>query len=497
MRVEVTPQGAFYRPVDGALRQAPGNTSDLVSGVIWTKTDGGLAWIPNSVAMGDFGSTVGAAYWLNNQSAQLFSSFDTNPPTALWTDNALLGSTDQHIACANKTNTVVSLAEFNQNTPSSTCVLSKYTTSGTPDWTYTFAQPNINGGTAAINASFDSHAISGDGSVFAFGNFNEMSLWEKVAGVYTNTFNRTLSGSNYCGYIDISDDSKTVAYGFTFYDFYLKTQIEALDVPTHTVTMTDTPTSTVSSLQNIVSGVSISADGQRFAVGLWGDGSGPLAEARLYAKNQNTPVGTINLQGSVFCIAIAADGQRFAAGSKSVHANTFGNGGEVDLFGDNTPFTNYCFGNGSLATPCPCGNNGGLGHGCNNSSSTGGSLLTATGSTSPDTVVLTAGGELPGVLSIFLQGNANIAAGIVFGDGLRCAGGSLKRLYTKNASGGVVSAPGAGDPSITARSAALGDTIVTGTPRYYQVYYRDPVLTFCPNPPGNSWNVSNAVQVNW
>jgi hypothetical protein len=203
------------------------------------------------------------------------------------------------------------------------------------------------------------------------------------------------------------------------------------------------------------------------------------------------------LNGSIFCISTAADGQRFAAGSKSVHANDFGNGGEVDLWGDTTSFTNYCFGNGSLATACPCGNNGALGHGCDNSSSTGGSLLTASGTTSPDTVVMTASGELPHSLSIFLQGAANIAAGTHFGDGVRCAGGLLKRLYNKNASGGVVSAPGPGDPSITARSAALGDPIGPGSIRYYQVYYRDPVLSFCPNPPGDAFNVSNAVQVNW
>src|SRR5439155_22012207 len=33
---------------------------------------------------------------------------------------------------------------------------------------------------AQILASFDSHAISGDGSVFAFGNFNTMKVYEKV-----------------------------------------------------------------------------------------------------------------------------------------------------------------------------------------------------------------------------------------------------------------------------------------------------------------------------
>lgn len=113
--------------------------------------------------------------------------------------------------------------------------------------------------------------------------------------------------------------------------------------------------------------------------------------------------------------------------------------------------------------------------------------------------MLTSSGEPPTVLSIFLQGDANTPAGIVFGDGVRCVSGGLKRMYVKNASGGVVSAPdfGAGDPSITTQSANLGDTIPAGGTRCYQVYYRDPVLSFCPNPPGNSWNVSSGLRITW
>ena len=166
----------------------------------------------------------------------------------------------------------------------------------------------------------------------------------------------------------------------------------------------------------------------------------------------------------------------------------------VEAGGATQPF---CSGDGSLATGCPCGNNGASGAGCENSAATGGAALTATGNVSPDSMVLTSSGELPSVLSIFLQGDAEIASGAVFGDGVRCVGGSLKRLYTKNASGGVVSAPTGGDPSITAQSAALGDPISPGSVRYYQVYYRDPSLVFCPAPPGNSWNVSSGIKITW
>ena len=160
-------------------------------------------------------------------------------------------------------------------------------------------------------------------------------------------------------------------------------------------------------------------------------------------------------------------------------------------------FAPSCLGDGSGAA-CPCGNSGSPGHGCENSSSTGGALLGGSGtpSLSADTVVLSCSGERPTAFSIFLQGSSAIAP-VSYGDGLRCAGGTLKRLYGRNAAGGSVTAPQGTDPSVSARSAALGDTIAAGETRIYQVYYRDPSATFCPSPMGNTWNISNAVSAVW
>jgi hypothetical protein len=76
---------------------------------------------------------------------------------------------------------------------------------------------------------------------------------------------------------------------------------------------------------------------------------------------------------------------------------------------------------------------------------------------------------------------------------LRCAGGVLDRLYVTHAIGGVISAPQSGDPTISARSAVLGDTIPIGATRIYQVYYRDPNLAFCPG----GFNVTHAIAIAW
>jgi hypothetical protein len=162
------------------------------------------------------------------------------------------------------------------------------------------------------------------------------------------------------------------------------------------------------------------------------------------------------------------------------------------------PGNPLCYGDGSQATACPCGNTGSIGHGCDNSSGTGGAVLSATGvaALSLDVLQLTSSGEKPSASSVFLQGSTSNANGSVFGQGVLCAGGTLKRLYVKNAAAGVVVAPIGADLPVHARSAALGDTIAPGSTRYYQTYYRDPtVLGGCSS--GSTFNVSQALSVVW
>jgi hypothetical protein len=149
--------------------------------------------------------------------------------------------------------------------------------------------------------------------------------------------------------------------------------------------------------------------------------------------------------------------------------------------------------------PCPCGNPpANSPRGCNNSSATGGARLVSTGSPSlgADTVVFVTDGQRPTATSIVLQGGSPSANGLVFGQGVRCAAGTIKRLYVKAASGGSVTAPQMGDPSVSARSAAVGDPIAPGTSRYYGVYYRDPtILGGCPAV--NTFNVTQTQQIDW
>ncbi len=148
---------------------------------------------------------------------------------------------------------------------------------------------------------------------------------------------------------------------------------------------------------------------------------------------------------------------------------------------------------------CPCSNPpGGPDRGCNNGGLTGGARLSVTGvsSLANDSLLLTATDERPTAPSIVLQGDAVSSGGVTFGHGVRCTAGALKRMYLKTAVAGSISAPAAGDLSVSARSAALGDPIAQGQHRYYGVYYRDPnVLGGCPASSG--FNITQQLSVLW
>lgn len=147
--------------------------------------------------------------------------------------------------------------------------------------------------------------------------------------------------------------------------------------------------------------------------------------------------------------------------------------------------TTFCYGDGSGNT-CPCGNTGGPGEGCANSAGIGG-LLSVGGSASvgADDLEMTMTGG-PGVTAALLfvgTTQVNSGQGVVFGDGLRCAGGQIKRLGVRisDASGSASWGPGLA----ASGGWASGDT------RYFQSWYRDVVGSPC----AGNFNLSQGVAI--
>ena len=86
---------------------------------------------------------------------------------------------------------------------------------------------------------------------------------------------------------------------------------------------------------------------------------------------------------------------------------------------------------------------------------------------------------------LYFQGNnaVNGGSGNQFGDGLRCAGGSVIRLQVR-------SADSAGRSETTTNLVQAGG-VVGGDIRRYQLWYRDPATSPC----GFLFNLTNGVQV--
>jgi hypothetical protein len=101
-----------------------------------------------------------------------------------------------------------------------------------------------------------------------------------------------------------------------------------------------------------------------------------------------------------------------------------------------------------------------------------------------------------GTICLFVQGSVAGPA-IPFGDGLRCAAGTLKRLYMlATPSGEIVVPPPASSP-VSLRSAIEGDVLAAGSTRAYQVFYRDADPLFCPAPAGNTFDMSSGLTIVW
>jgi len=162
-----------------------------------------------------------------------------------------------------------------------------------------------------------------------------------------------------------------------------------------------------------------------------------------------------------------------------------------------------CFpGTGGVAS-CPCGQPANPAGGCANfgTGATSGAVLDATGTPSlaADTVVLNTTNHRPAsaITNVFFTGSGSLSTGVPHGAGVRCVSTALKRLYTGQTSGGSLSRPGMGDPTVSARCAALSVPISAGETRHYFNLYRDNQAA---GPCGNTSstvNVTNAGSITW
>ena len=155
--------------------------------------------------------------------------------------------------------------------------------------------------------------------------------------------------------------------------------------------------------------------------------------------------------------------------------------------------TAYCAGDGGGAQ-CPCANSSPAVEraGCRNSLGLAASLrANGVAEIAHDSLSLRAHNCPPTSTALFFQGTSRTAsgAGAVFGDGLRCASGTVVRLGVKtNDASGSSMYPGAGDASVSIRG-----MIPSAVVRDYQLWYRN-AAAFCT---AATFNLSNGWEIAW
>jgi hypothetical protein len=294
----------------------------------------------------------------------------------------------------------------------------------------------------------------------------------------------------------ISGDGRCVAFGSSATNLVPRDANGVLDVFVHDRVNGTTEQVSVDSSGAPGDGDSsrpaISGDGRYVAFESWatnlipGDTNGALdvfLRDRQSATTGRMSVDSSGAQGGAESgnASISADGRYIGFHSFAHNLVPDDTNGAFDVFIHDryaTSFTSLCDPGVDGVIACPCANPpSGSGRGCDNSAATGGAALAASGVTylSMDSLVLTTSGETPAAASLVLQGSALAASGVVYGQGVRCAGGPLRKLFSKTASGGSITAPdfGAGDRTVSASSAAAGDVILPGQSRWYVVMYRD------------------------
>jgi hypothetical protein len=184
-------------------------------------------------------------------------------------------------------------------------------------------------------------------------------------------------------------------------------------------------------------------------------------------------------------------------------ASEASNAWPIDEANFRVPGTAYCFGDGSLPTPCPCvppnvvpNPSGAPDAGCANSFDLDGAKLTAAGALSPDSIVFTCviGGN-SAAFGLLLKGNASDANGVANGDGVRCVDGQLIRFGGHNAAtNGAPLGTWTYPNSVQTIPVSTATAQAPAQSAYYQLFYRNNAANFC-NPA--TTNMSNGWQLDW
>lgn len=184
--------------------------------------------------------------------------------------------------------------------------------------TQIFSAPGTGGGSR--------HKISGNGNVLVLGGFG-LQVYKKISGSYQLVINYNAPTSWFGWGAAVSRDGKTVAaIAHDYGSNYTHTATRAWDVDSTALLGTYETFAETAALQDAANGGNVSDDGSVIVVSSWGAADNNHPEVMMFDRTVHL-IGSIDSPGSPFSQDLSGDGVYALVGTKSVHANTFGNGG--------------------------------------------------------------------------------------------------------------------------------------------------------------------------
>jgi len=178
------------------------------------------------------------------------------------------------------------------------------------------------------------HRMSADGSTFGVGGFN-LLLFREIDGVFEQVYLETESTQWYGAAIAFSlDGHYAIAASYSYIDYSTLTY-RIIDVETGTE-LARTVTEGIGGYQDVLTGAAVNDAGTVFGVSTWGLIANEHPEVMFFDRDAQM-IGSIDTPGSVFSMDMSSDGSIALSGSKSSHANVFGNGGDVTAYGVAVP----------------------------------------------------------------------------------------------------------------------------------------------------------------
>lgn len=172
--------------------------------------------------------------------------------------------------------------------------------------------------------------ISGDGRIVVLGGFSFYVYERQTDGSWPRVIDFNAPNSWFGWGTAVSRDGSTVAaMSHNYANGYLSTATRIWDVPSRT-RLGVYNTNGTGGFQDSISGAALSDDGAILVVSSWGTEDNAHPEVMVFNRDVER-IAEIDTPGSVFGLDMTGGGIYALSGSKGVHANTFGNGGHVNL----------------------------------------------------------------------------------------------------------------------------------------------------------------------